>query len=399
MSPRSAATPLDLYAFLLLSVATLAQIGISLAQQGIGVLAFAFLRRYHLSLAGAGALVTVTSLGMVASMLIGGRVIDRRGPRPVLAASALLAAAAALLIGRVQSARELDLALVLLGFALGAAPIAGARAVFVRFEGRLRATAMGVRQTGVPLGAALAAALLPPLAVRLGPAGVFPPLAIELLVLGLAFALLIGPLRAPAQASPPSRGSLRGVALPAVVGFLLVAGQYDLLTFTIGHLTMVGFPLWVAALSLTAAQLGAAGGRIAFGLISDRIRSRPRAIALSAALGAAGIVVTALLPRATPLPVLLLLFGLTGAGAVGWNALVLTWGAERVAPELSGTAIGALGAAIFLGSAAFPPLFGWLAGTLHSYTVSFVLLGAQLGLAGVIALVGADAGVQAPTRA
>lgn len=395
MTPRTPPRTFNLYAFLLLSVATLAQVGLSLAQQGVGVLAFAFLRRYHLSLAGAGALVTVTSLGMVASMLIGGRIIDRRGPRPVLLGSALMAAGAALLIGRVQDALQLDLALLLLGIAIGAAPIAGARAIFVHFDGRLRATAMGVRQTGVPLGAALAAGLLPPLVVRLGPAGVFPPLALELLVLGLAFTLLVGPVRATAHSqSAPSRGSLRPLALPASVGFLLVAGQYDLLAFTIGHLTTVGFPLWIAALSLTAAQLGGAGGRIAFGLLSDRIRSRPRAIALAAALGALGIVVTAILPRTTPMPILILLFGLTGAGAVGWNALVLTWGAERVPPERSGTAIGLIGAAIFLGSAAFPPLFGWLAGAVHSYTPSFVLLGAQIGLAAVLALVGKDSGVR-----
>ncbi|EQD80236.1 Major facilitator superfamily MFS-1, partial [mine drainage metagenome] len=256
---------------------------------------------------------------------------------------------------------------------------------------------MGVRQTGVPLGAALAAAFLPQIASRVGPASVFPLLAPELLLLGIFFAALIRPIRrSPHERSQASQASLLPLILPASVGFLLVAGQYDLLAFTIDHLTKSGFPLWIAALSLTSAQLGGAVGRIGFGLISDHIGSRPKAIALSAALGAAGVVVTALLPRETPLASLLLLFFLTGAGAVGWNALVLTWGAERVAPERSGTAIGLLGSAIFLGSATFPPLFGLAVDSMHSYHGAFVMLGAQLALAGLIAWLSARRSVPVP---
>lgn len=390
MNGKSSSRGVNLSAWILLAVATLSQIGVSIAQQGVGVLAYAFLDRYHLSLAGAGTLVTVTSLGMVTSMLIGGRLVDLRGPRPVLMGSAVLSALAALLVGRTTTTLQLDAALYLLGLALGAAPIAGARAIFVRFEGRLRGTAMGIRQNGVTLGAAVAAGLLPPIAGRLGPSAVFPQLAIELLVLGGAFAWLVRPVRASSPgAAPAVRGSLRPLLLPAAVGFLLVAGQYDLLAFTIDHLRTLGIPLWAAALALTASQLGGSAGRIGFGFVSDRVGSRPRTIALAAALGAIGVGVAGLLPGTTPLPLIVGVFALAGAGAIGWNALVLTWGAERVGAQRSGTAIGLLGAAIFFGSAAFPPLFGFAVSALHGYAGAYLLLALQLLLAAALALFGA----------
>lgn len=387
LTTQRAARSATLAGYLLLAIATIGQIGVSVAQQGVGTLVYSFLRHYHLSLAEAGTLVTVSSTGVMLAMVLGGRIVDRRGPRPILFAAAVLATAATLLIGTVHSIVALYFSLFLLGFGIGAAPIAGARAIFVRFEGRLRGTAMGIRQTGVPLGGAIAAAVLPQLASRLGPTATFPLLAPELLMTGVLFALLVRPMRQTAlEAAAAARGSLRPLILPALVGFLLVAGQYDLLAFTIDHLTVSGFPLWAAALSLTAAQLGGAAGRVGFGFISDRMHSRPSAIAMSAALGAVGFAVTAILPASTPLVLMIPLFLLTGAGAVGWNALVLTWGAERVVPERSGTALGLMGASAFLGSATFPPIFGLIAVWLHSYTGAYMALALQLLIAGGIAL-------------
>lgn len=383
---QRAARTATLAAYLLLAIATIAQIGVSVAQQGVGTLVYAFLRHYHLSLAEAGTLVTVSSTGVMLAMIFGGRIVDQRGPRPVLFAAAVLAALATLLIGTVHGLAELYPALFLLGFALGAAPIAGARAIFVRFQGSLRGTAMGIRQTGVPLGGAIAAAVLPQLASRVGPTATFPLLAPELLLTGVVFALLVRQMRQTAQqAAAAARDSLRPLILPGLVGFMLVAGQYDLLAFTIDHLTVSGFPLWAAALGLTAAQLGGSVGRVGFGFISDRIHSRPIAIAMSAVIGAVGVAVTALLPASTPLVLVIALFFLTGAGAIGWNALVLTWGAERVVPERAGTALGLIGASTFLGSATFPPIFGLIAIWLHSYSGAYMVLSIQLLLAAAIA--------------
>lgn len=373
--------------FLLL--ATLSQVGASSIQQGIAVLSFAFRDRLHLTLPQTGGLVSATALGMMISMTLAGILTDRYGPRRVLIGSVILTPVAAFGLTSVQGYLPLLATLSVVGFALGAVPIAGARAIFFRFSGPRRGAAMGVRQTGVPLGAALAAAFLPAFAAAHGPYAPWLPLAFVASAITLAFALYISsPAPAPTPAArhaSPLGSDLLLLLYPGLLGFSLAAGQYSLVTYTLPS-TAAYVGLAGAGALLAGSQIGGVVGRIGFGALSDRLRNRPLVIAISAALGAAGIFVAPRLGPGFPYALRLAFYFLAGAGAIGWNALLLTWAGERVRPENAARAIGLMGSSVFAGTVTFPPLFGEVA-RLGGFNAAWLTLSAFLALAALSALI------------
>lgn len=361
----------------LLGVATFSQIGMSFAQQGVAVLAVFIRRSFHLTLAEMGLLVSAMSLGVVTGQVLSGLVIDRRGPRWVLFWSTLGAVVLACLLRFAASFASWLVGLGLLGVALAGVPSSGTRAIFGAFHQRLRGLVMGIRQTGVPVGSALAAALLPILAAALGPNRVWPLVAALLAVSGVLFVWAM-PRWRPAGRSDGS-GSLSGMWGPLLLAPIMVSGQYSALTFIIPDLhAREGWSLGAAGLALAVIQIGGGMGRIAMGWWSDRIRRRGPVIAGLAVLASAMTFVVAFMPGGTPPLVILPVLWLLGVGAVGWNGLSLTWAGERVGSGRAGQAMSWTGSAAFLGSAVYPPVFGLVVDRTHEYAEAWALLGVWL---------------------
>lgn len=359
-----------------------------MTQQGIAVLSFAFRADLGLSLAQAGTLVSATSLGAITAMLVGGSATDRYGPRPVLIASACLGPVGALALTFAHGYVVLLLALGLVGLSVGAVPVAGSRAVFTRFSGPHRGTAMGIRQTGVTFGAAFAAAALPAYAALHGPFSPWLFLSAIAGALGIVFALQTPAFpRSARDAAPSPLGRDLGLlAFPAILAFTLAAGQYGLLTYTVGdQAPFVG--LAGAGLLLAVAQVGGVTGRIAFGALSDRLGGRQVVVALASGLGALGVLLAPRLGPGAPYALRLALYFVAGTGAIGWNAVLLTWAAERVRPDHAARAIGIIAASIFAGSVAFPPLIG-LAADAGGFPFAWMGLAVLLALASAAALLG-----------
>ena len=384
----------DVPALGVLAAATFGQIGVSVLQQGVAVLSYALALPLALSLSQTGSLVSATSVGVMVAMFLGGTLIDRYGVRPVLIVSSLVTVAGGSAIASQTTYFGLAASLAATGFGLGALPIAGARVIFDAFAGKTRGLAMGIRQTGVPLGAAIAAAALPAVAARNGSGSPWLLLALAAAALNLVLAA-VSPQRqaGPSAAPTPLRGDLRRTALPALLGFLLAAGQYGLLTYTVAS-RPGGVGLAQAGLLLALAQLGGAAGRVGFGRLSDRLGSRPLVIALAAGVGATGVAAATHLPPAAPYLLRAVLYLIAGLGAIGWNALLLTWAGERVSPGRAGQAIGSIGTAVFAGSAVWPPLLGLLAQHL-GFTTAWLALA---GLIAVAALLAFAAGTAARPR-
>ncbi len=368
---------------LLLTLATAAQVGMSTMQQGVAVLSYALGAPLALSLAQTGTLVSATSIGVMLAMFFGGILIDRYGVRPVLLFASLVTVLGGATIASQTSYVGLALSLTATGFGLGALPIAGARVIFDGFAGASRGLAMGIRQTGVPLGAAIAAATLPSLAQIYSPRAPWLWLALIAAALNLVLAAAAPAApRVPPADRPPLGGDLRRIALPALLAFMLASGQYGLLTYTVVSAPGGASPA-SAGILLAIAQLGGAAGRVGFGQLSDRLRSRPPVVAVAAGLGALGIALATHL-GAVPFAVRGLAFFVAGAGAIGWNALVLTWGGERVSGGRSGQAIGLIGTSVFAGSAVWPPLLGLLAQS-GGFPVAWYALSALIAGAAILA--------------
>jgi MFS family permease len=376
--------------WILLALATLSQAGASLSQQGVAVLAVFFRADFHLSFSAMGGLVSATSLGMVAGLTVSGLLVDRVGPRWLLLGGGAWALAAATAVAAARSYEPLVLALFVMGIGLGAMPSAGTRAVFDAFRGRARGLVMGIRQTGVPIGAAVAAVAIPLEVAGLGTGGMFIAIGVLVLVTAWAFSGAVPPFEAPtgSLAKPGGLGWLRPARGPMLVGMMLVAAQYSVLTFTITDLhTRHGWPLAAAGLGLALVQVGGGVGRIGLGWWSDRLgQRRAPVIVFAAVVGALSAVMFGWAPAGTPAVLLAALMIPLGVGAVGWNALVLTWAGERVPASGAGQAMSWTGSAVFLGSSVYPPLFGWLLDRTGHYSLAFSTLGLWILMAAGLVL-------------
>ncbi|QQE80585.1 MFS transporter [Alicyclobacillus sp. SO9] len=374
-----------------LGLAFLSQTGMSFVQQGLVVLGSFFAVAFQLSTAQLGLITTALSLGIMVSMVFVGMLVDRLGPRIVLFWGTCLMAGLALSLSTVRSFGALLGVLFLIGIALAIVPSSGTKAVFTAFAGRPRGMVMGIRQTGVPTGAAVAAFTLPQLVPHWGLPKVYVLFALGLLVFGWLFSVVMPRWhrqRDRANHIPMERQHWRSLLRPASVAFFMVSGQYILLTYSITELHQIHHvSLAVAGTILALSQIGGGAGRIVFGRWSDKLGGkRAPMLAFTGITGALLSFTVGLAPAATPLWVLFVLWLLFGVAAVGWNALALTWAGESVPSTHSGFAMSLTGSVVFLGSSVFSPLFGVVVDLTHRLSFGWWMLSILLLIAATIAL-------------
>ena len=128
---------------------------------------------HGLTLGAVGVLVAAPSVGLLLTLILWGAAADRFGERVVISIGLALATAALVAAATVHGFVALGLVLVVAGAAGASVNAASGRMVIGWFAAKQRGLAMGIRQTGQPLGVALAAAILPPVAARWGVTGAF----------------------------------------------------------------------------------------------------------------------------------------------------------------------------------------------------------------------------------
>lgn len=228
---------------------------------------------------------------------------------------------------------------------------------------------MGIKQTGLTLGGVAGALVLPPLAVAtdwrhaLVAAGVTS--VVCALVVGVAYP------RPPRVASSiaPDPGRLRelpgflrrpGVLVVLACGLALSMTQSSLLAYlTLYGREALGLTSVEAARLLALAQLGGAGARLAWGVVSDRLfesRRRP-GIVISASVVLASFALLSVGPGFQTV-VMALLAVAAGAAAFGWVGLYFTLVAEMGGARHAGLLTGVAVAFSWSGVLVGPPLFG-----------------------------------------
>ncbi len=388
------------YRWVVLAVGTVAQACTAAHLLGLAAVTPALRGHYGMGVAGVGALVGVTSVGLVLTVLAWGAATDRFGERAVMTAG-LAGAAAALGAATLTAASgtALGRSPVVAGALLAAAGAAGAgvnaasgRAVLTWFPARRRGLAMAVRQTSVPLGAAAAAVVLPVLADRGGVPAVLAGLAAACALAAVATAVWI---REPPDrpASGGARASTRAVLADGrllrlgLAGGLLVVPQFLGSVFLVELLhTGRGMNPGAAATLLAVVQVLGAAGRLGSGVWSDRAgRLRPlRILAVAIAVGFAGAAAT--FAAAGPLALLGTVLVVAAALAVSWNGLVFTAAGELAPPGRAATAMGMTNTANFVAAAVTPALGGAVAAGLG--WPAMLALGAVAALAALAALRG-----------
>jgi len=366
----------------------------------LGIPAIAPLIRENLglSVAQAGSFLSAYYIGPALMSLPAGRLADRWGVRGTMV---LGLAVIALGLAAAASATSFSLLLVIMvaaGVGYGMLNPTTAKAVIAWFPRRQRATVVGIKQVGLPLGGALGALVMPPLALSVGwRAAVIISAAASAVLCALTWLLYRDPPRSalePAAVALESLGEVlrsRDLWLVAVSTLVFAGVQTAFMAFFVLYLRdAVGVPLLTAAYYLVLAQTTGMAGRVVFGVLSDRVfGGRRRVVLMIAGLGSA---VCALLLAGTGpgtgawlLVPLALCFGFFG---IGWNGVQHTLMAELAGPRGAGTAIG-LGLAISsLGVTICPPLFGLAVEHAGGFGVAWALLAVSMALAlGLLTLV------------
>ncbi|KQQ04260.1 MULTISPECIES: MFS transporter [unclassified Rathayibacter] len=343
---------------------------------------------YGYSLAQAGLLASAPNLGLVLTLVAWGALADRYGERVVIAigvGATAVSAVAAMLAGGDLIA--LAVLLFFGGMASASVNAASGRVVIGWFPRHRRGLAMGIRQMAQPLGVAVAALVVPPIAAAAGiPAALAVP-AVLLAVLAVACAIgIVDPPRAARDAAAPARNPYRGSgALWRIHGVsaLLVVPQFTLSTF--GLVWLIVDQSWdpaAAGVLIAVAQFAGAFGRIAVGVLSDRVGSR---LAPLRWVAVAGVIALLLLAGTSALhagvAVAAVLFVVATTISVADNGLAFTSVAEIAGPSWSGRALGAQNTGQFAAAAVAAPAIGALIG-LVGYPLAFVVV----ALAPVVAL-------------
>src|ERR1700681_2358958 len=155
-----------------LTLMTTAQAGASVVQQALGSLSPILVATFVLSKAQLGVIFTALMLGSACFVAVAGLLTDRWGERRMVLLSGLTMAAALLAATLFPSYPWIVACIALFGASYAASTPAGGRAVLAWFD-RDRGFAMGIRQTGVPVGGLFGALTLPLVARAYGFRGAF----------------------------------------------------------------------------------------------------------------------------------------------------------------------------------------------------------------------------------
>jgi ACS family hexuronate transporter-like MFS transporter len=393
---RGYAPPAARWAILALIVVaqTIANIG------PLGIPAIASLIRADLglTLTQAGSFLSAYYIGPVAMSLFAGMLADRWGTAKTMVLGQAIIAGGLLTASLAPTYGAFLGLMMVAGVGYGTLNPSSTTAAMSWFPPRQRATVVGLKQVGLPLGGMLGAVTLPALALAFGWRRAIAASAALLAVCAVVCAIVYrDPPAAPAARPAPGARSpvlavllTRDLWLVALATSVFAAMQTVWMAFLALYLEgVVGLSLLAASRYLALAQGGGALGRVAFGLLSDRVfggrRRAPLAIAgCTSALCSVALAFTGPSTSGAWLAALALVFGVAG---IGWNGVQHTLMAELAGPGAATTAVG-LGLAVSsAGVMLGPPAFGWLVQAAGGYRGPWLALAATMsaGLA-VLAL-------------
>jgi MFS family permease len=353
----------------MLALGTTAQAVASSLVFGMPLLLPYIRRTEGLTLAQGGALVAAPSLGMVVTLIAWGAFADRYGERLAIALGLGLTGVFGLAsagISGYHNTAALGVLFALMGGAGASVNSASGRLVMGWFGVHERGLAMGIRQMGLPLGLALAGALLPPLAglggLRLALAV---PAIICLVVTAGVVLLATDPPHEQVVEQDRPQSPYRRLVLWRVhaASALLAVPQFAMTTFSAEYLVSErGWNATTAGQLLAVVAVGGAGGRLATGRWSDIAGSRlapMRLVAMTACLSMLLVALTAW----TGIALVVLALAIASIVSVSDNGLGFTATAELAGRAWSGRALGVQNTMQNIAAFATAPLVGGLAGS------------------------------------
>ncbi|MBU69230.1 MAG: MFS transporter [Cupriavidus sp.] len=358
--------------WIVLAVGGAAQASFSVAFTGLPVAGVLMRSAYQMSTEQLGFVLGCMALGVTFSEIVWGLITDVFGDRRVLLTGLLstcvvLLAMAMFMVpsdGAAPGYLLLGACLVLVGVLSGSVNSSSGRAIMGWFTDEKRGLAMSIRQTAIPAGGAIGAALTPWLAHSFGFKAVFAVFAAIYALSALLTWLWLHEHEAPAatasSTSVPAqdRSPLKRLDIwrLAIASGLLTVPQIAVLTFggIFLHDTKAADLVTISA-AIIVVQIVGSIARIALGMRADRGSDRRKLVRDTGVLTALAAGALATLTNAPMLWVLPLVC-LCGVLASAWHGVAYTEIAVMAGAKRSGTALGIIGMTIFASASITPAL-------------------------------------------
>ncbi len=332
-----------------------------------------------------GFYVSITYAGAMFASLTSGTTVSRFGPIRV-SQLGLFICAVGLCLCASAWLPMVALGALLIGLGYGPITPASSQILARTTPPEQMGLVFSIKQTGVPVGAMMAGAIVPSLMLAINWQWSMVMVALACVI----SALLAQPLRKESddlrQANLPFQmGTLtqpirmvlghRALATMAACSFMFSMIQMSLTTYLVTYLhDDLSYGLVSAGLLLSVTQMGGIGGRIVWGVVADKWLGAQKALALLAALMACSSMATALLLPQLPIWGVWLVLIVFGASAIGWNGVYLSEEARQAPEGKASVATGGTLTFTFLGVVIGPPIFGALSTAFGSYRAGFLAL-------------------------
>jgi len=381
------------YRWYILLILTVTQIGASLAALSFGPLAPFLQDSFQISRAQVGLLTSSLYFGSILVSIPTGRLADRLGVRRLLLIGPAAMAVFFFAFSRADAYQTAWILALLAGMGYGVINPATAKAIMCWFSAKGRATAIGIKQSGVTIGAAIAAALLPTLALALtwrtslfiaGAAVLGSAMLCYLFYREFPGAALSGNGTRKADGGLIKVITNRNIILFSLVDCVWSSIQMSVSTYLVLYIKETLFySVVLAGAYLAIAQMSAGLGRVFWGVISDHLFQSRRKIVLLII----GVITTmttlsmTVLTKNTPGWLLFVIVVFIGLSVLGRHGVLITFVAELAGKELAGTAMGVSITITYIGIIIGPPLFGHIADITRSYGLSWLVFGIASALA------------------
>ena len=386
----------ETYAWVIIIILFAAQTVMSMGAYAWGPLAPFFREEFGVSRAEIGMITSALYVTAVIVAIPSGMLVDRIGARIMLVFCIAIMAISFIVMPLVNKFFFVIVCAAVSGIGYGMINQVSTKGLMHWFTSKTRATAMGIKQSGVTLGAAISAVLLPVLTVTYSwELSLFIVGIVMLITAFLAFIFYrerpeenvssMLPM-AGAGGRNPEMSLLKILSDPTLFAAILTLplmafNQICIASFLVLYLTEeLRFSIGMAGSCLTVAMVAGTVGRVGWGIISDRVfkGDRLKPSFLLTIIGATCAFCLAVLPDHAPIFFYILLSCLIGFTLIGWNALLMTFIAELAGTERAGSVMGVGITVAWVGIIVGPPVFGYIADCLNYFTgwmlVSFAAL-------------------------
>lgn len=397
------------YRWVALGIAFLAQWSNALASQAVAPLAPLLQPELGLSNAEVGFFSSAAFAGAWGVLLVAGSLTDRVGVRRMMTLGQMTTGAFMLSLSAVASFLQTVVVMFLAGLGRGVTAPGITKAIMDWFPPGGRATAMGLKQTGVPVAGIVTALTLPALALALGWRSALALVGMLIIAGGIATGVLY---RDPQPSEPAARRVLgmrasvgqvarqRSLWVLSSVAVLLVSVQLAITTYLALYFKEVVLvplvpeePTRIVAAGgyLALCQAGGVFGRVFWGVVSDRVFHGRRLVVLAMTGGLSAMISLAVgrVDSGYPLWLLTGIVFVYGATAIGWNGLYQALIVETAGRRYAGTGVGLSMTLSQFGTVGGPPLFGFVVDLTGSFQTAWQLLACLSGVGAVVAVVNA----------